>query len=69
MIVLPGVTVKFSPSVVARCGPVAGKMRGTVLRLTCHGKVAVVDCGGTWDAEDGRTVRSIPTNNLSGIAP
>lgn len=65
-VIKTGVAVRFAPSVVRRCGGTTKDMRGVVLRLVSHGKVAVVDCGNTYPADDGRTVRSIPSNNLVG---
>jgi len=56
--------VIFKASVIRQCGhssSVAG-MRGVVLSVS--GKVAEVDCLGTYNNEEGNRVRFIPVANL-----
>ena len=65
----PGDRVAFKPEVIRRTGnhPHTAGMRGTVMDLL--GGVARIECAGTYDSEDGRTVRWIPTANLRKIKP
>ena len=66
-----GDKVCFRSAVVARSGhdKRTADMRGVIVEFTSGGKVARVDCGNTYTAEDGRTVRGIPVANLQRIKP
>lgn len=56
--------VIFKASVVRQCGhsSTVASMRGLVLAI--NGKVAEVDCLGTYDNEEGKRIRFIPLANL-----
>lgn len=61
----PGDTVAFAQSVIRRTGHGSGA-RGVVVDVS--GPVARVDWRGTWiPHEDGGTVRSIPSANLTRV--
>ena len=64
-----GDKVCFNAKTVKRSGYAkrTSDMRGVVIEMLSHGKVARVDCGDTFLSEDGRSSRCIPTSNLSVI--
>jgi len=62
-----GDTVKFVESVVRRTEGQVAHLRGTLIKFVSHGKVAVVDFHGTWDNEEGKSVRYVPANNLTAV--
>ena len=64
-----GDKVAFSQSVVRRSPDqrYTAAMRGIVLEVQSNGHVVRVDTMGTWPNEEGNSVRSIPTANLTHI--
>ena len=64
-----GDIVCFTAEVVKRSGhnAIIANMRGAVVEMISAGKVARVNCRGTYDRDDGQQIRSIPTRNLSVI--
>ena len=64
----PGDEVVFKGAVIKRMGhdPRTVAMKGVVLSVKEN--TVQVDCRGTFDSEDGRSVRWIPVANLAKIA-
>ena len=61
-------TVAWSKAVLARTEHAYAGARGVIVALELGGKIARVDWGGTWlPHEDGGTVRTVPTANLTRV--
>jgi hypothetical protein len=59
-----GHTVVFKNSIVRMCGNSAEVANRKGVVISVQGAIAKVEFGKTWINEDGRTLRSVPVNNL-----
>lgn len=59
-----GDSVVFRPHIIRMCGNSAevAARRGVVISV--EGAIAKVEFGKTWVSDDGRSIRSVPKNNL-----
>jgi hypothetical protein len=58
--------VIFKDNIVIICGhdKRVADMRGVVVGFTSNGRVAQVETNGTYMSDDGRSLRSMPINNI-----
>jgi hypothetical protein len=61
-------TVAWNKATLKRTGHQYARARGVIVALELGGKIARVDWRGTWlPHEDGGTVRTVPTANLTRV--
>jgi hypothetical protein len=61
-------TVAWNQATLRRTQHQGAKARGTIVALELGGKIARVDWHGTWiPHEDGGTIRTVPTANLTRV--